>query len=667
MRCKPMLAFFAVVLCYTAVAHAQQWSGIIDPSRAIDWTGAGVTGGIPNRTTICATYNPGTSASTINTAITNCSNAGGGVVYLNAGTYNLSAGLSLKNNVTLRGAGADATLLVISGNAGCGYTAGICLGPSTIPSPGDEKNVCDWTAGYARGTTSITLANCGSTTPALGALTNLKVGSLITLDQVDEAADNGTIWNCAVMNVCGNTTPGGGQRTNGPSVGGISNRSQQQTVTVTACGAKTTVGQSCAASDTTLTIAPGLYMPNWRSGQAPQAWFGSSYLSSAGLEDLSLDGSNVSAAYNIAVVGCVRCWVKGVRSMWAGRNHVLLAMTQHSEVRDNYFYQNRDHASQSYGVELFWAAADNLVENNIAQQITDSLPNCNGSCTGNVFAYNFGIDMVWVSSGWMQATFYQHAAGDSFNLLEGNFGTGFTADQVHGTHHFETAFRNRLTGWQSTCGGAACTMQTIPVHLYAGSRYFNIVGNVLGQTGYHTNYTCTGGATDPGTGNHSIYALGASGNECKPYASLSSYCLTPACTTHGDYDPQVTSYLLRWGNWDTVNNTVRWQSSEVPSGISPYGNAAPPSQTLPASFYRSAKPAWFGSVAWPPIGPDVSGGNIANTGGHANMNPAMACYTNVMGGPADGGGSALTFNAASCYGQSGGSVRPNAPLNLKAP
>lgn len=37
------------------------------------------------------------------------------------------------------------------------------------------------------------------------------------------------------------------------------------------------------------------------------------------------------------------------------------------------------------------------------------------------------------------------------------------------------------------------------------------------------------------------------------------------------------------------------------------------------------------------------------TGGNANMNPAMARYTNIMGGPSDGSGGILNFNASSCY------------------
>src|SRR5260370_40600772 len=83
----------------------------VPASRRIDWTYTGVPGGIPNRTNTCATFNPGASATTVNNAISACSASGGGVVYLNAGTY-IVTGINLYNdNVTLRGAGADQTVL----------------------------------------------------------------------------------------------------------------------------------------------------------------------------------------------------------------------------------------------------------------------------------------------------------------------------------------------------------------------------------------------------------------------------------------------------------------------------------------------------------------------------------------------------------------------------
>src|SRR5204862_4361752 len=95
-----------------SLAHAQRWAGIIDRSRAVDWSAGnqGVAGGIPNRTTICATLNPGATAAQINAAIAACH--ANQAVFLNARTDH-TTGLTLgsKNHVTHRGAGPARTIL----------------------------------------------------------------------------------------------------------------------------------------------------------------------------------------------------------------------------------------------------------------------------------------------------------------------------------------------------------------------------------------------------------------------------------------------------------------------------------------------------------------------------------------------------------------------------
>src|SRR2546427_5700107 len=128
MRRKKLLLFSLILLCLSSPAHAQLWSGTIDPSRAVDWSQAGIPGGIPNRTTICATLNPGATAAQINGAIAACPSEQ--VVFLNAGTYNLSSGIIFNNksNVTLRGAGPDKTFLIFSGGNSCGGLGGdLCM------------------------------------------------------------------------------------------------------------------------------------------------------------------------------------------------------------------------------------------------------------------------------------------------------------------------------------------------------------------------------------------------------------------------------------------------------------------------------------------------------------------------------------------------------------
>src|SRR5213594_4962322 len=100
-RMKRLLTCLILLSVTPLAVRAQQWSGILDPSRRIDWSNAGIPGGIPNRTTICATLNPGATAAQINAAIAAC--PANQVVYLNAGTYTLSAGLTFvgKSHVTL--------------------------------------------------------------------------------------------------------------------------------------------------------------------------------------------------------------------------------------------------------------------------------------------------------------------------------------------------------------------------------------------------------------------------------------------------------------------------------------------------------------------------------------------------------------------------------------
>ncbi len=661
---RQLVLFLLVSLCVSAYAQSPAWSGIINSDRAVDWANAGVVGGIPSGTwTQCgSTIAAGASASSINTQLAGCSV--NQYVLLGPGIFNLGTGLVIQSNEALRGSGANSTLLVFTGDTSCnGYGADVCIAGSNN-SPGGEQNVCDWTAGYSVGTTLITLANCGRTTPAAGSLSNLSVGSILYLDQTDESADTGWVWNCLVTNVCSNGGSGGAARTDG-TCGSTCNRSQQQAVVVT------------NISGSNITISPGLYMPNWNSAsQKPQAWFPNTTVSNAGVENLSMNhASSTSASWGVALMNCVACWVSGVRSLTPNRGHVGLTGCAHCTIQNSYFYQNQSHASRAYGIELFWGASDDLIQNNICQQITDGCPNNTGGAEGVIAAYNFAVDDIYTSPGWMQPTFYQHASGDAFWLWEGNIGSGYIADNVHGNHHFNTLFRNRLTGWEPSCGGSPCTAQTVPVQTYGASRFMNVVGNVLGQTSYQNTYACT--ATNNSTcsnGNTAIYTVGYTGNGGGVNNSVTGFVSDCGGSGALDYEKCTTTGLLRWGNYDVVTAANQFNSSEVPSGLTHYSNSVPSSHTLPASFYLSAKPSWWKSEPWPPIGPDVTGGNLGRcsggtyagslatnssqcTGGslasavsgEANSNPALDCYLNTMGGPPDGSGSALSFNPTDCY------------------
>jgi hypothetical protein len=93
--------------------------------------------------------------------------------------------------------------------------------------------------------------------------------------------------------------------------------------------------------------------------------------------------------------------------------------------------------------------------------------------------------------------FFSHTGGTSSNLLEGNHAVYFGDDGVHGTHDFTTVFRSRFDGQAYNLYNGNDYLP--PIQVGSGSRFENIVGNVLGTKGLASSYE---------NGNNPIYALG---------------------------------------------------------------------------------------------------------------------------------------------------------------
>jgi hypothetical protein len=601
-RRKGWLLFSLIfLLMVPTVSCAQLWTGIIDSSRATDWSSAGIPGGIPDRTTICTTLNPGATAAQINSAIAACNN---GVVFLNAGTYNLSGQINFAtSNVTLRGAGPQQTQLVFSSSGGCGNTtADVCVSGSGNWSGGPD-NLTAWTAGYAQGTTVISLAS----------VANLSVGQVLILDQLDDASDPGTIYVCGTLSCSSEGQAAGGGR------GG--NHAQMQFAEVKAINSSTNQ----------VTISHGLYMPNWRASQSPSAWWANTLAQNVGIENLLLD-NRVAGAGSITVFNnAYKSWVKNVASIGGGsRSHVDQQYSSNIVVRDSYFWGAAG-ANLSYGIET-WMSGNTLVENNVFQHVTT--PMLVGAGAGSVYGYNFATDEYSINTNWLYPAAMEHDPGTSMNLYEGNVVPSMMQDTIHGTHNLETYFRNRLTGTDVTQAS-----QTVPLLLQSYSRYTNFVGNVLGTPGFHNSYQSNEGGITTNC-NTSIYNLGWGGTVC-------------GLGVGNDVLTVIT--LMRWGNYDTVSGAPQWNPLEVPSSLSLFGNVVPLNRNLPPSFYLSSKPSWWGTMPWPAAGPDVTGGN--GPGGYSYANPAQLCYNNA-GKDISG---ILLFDAKKCYAQV---TLPAAPTNL---
>jgi hypothetical protein len=595
-------------------------------------------------------------------------------VLIPAGTYTMASGIycqigynNCNNNITLRGAGSNSTFLVWSGSAGgAEYCGGndICFSGSDGNYAGGPTNTAAWSgAGTTSTVTSGTYTQGGSYI-SLSSVTNLTVGNPIILDQIDTQSDNGALYvGCELYDGSATCYSGAGPNSFERGEGALSAiRGQQQIVNVTSIS---------GTGPYTVGISPGLYASNWASGNSPGAWWASNPVQGDAVENISLDHTNGGDGINF--FNCQGCWVKGVRSVrnsttGTGWGHVYFSICNKCTVRDSYLY---GYTGDAYGISIE-IASDALEENNISQ-FPSAIQLYNSDCEGCVADYNFSASTLFgTGSNWLGQPSDYHGVV-LFSLQEGNIGAGLYADSFHGTHDLNTSFRNRWDGREQN-NGTATSSSTVALRLNPGTRYHNAIGNVLGTPGYHVNYMSTPASV---------------GNFYKSVVGAGVYAEIPM------YDSLTAPTSMFWGNWDNVTNAVRWcgnssdpgwsttcsSTSEVPTGLSSYANTVPSSTTLPASFVYSSKPSWWPSgKAWPNIGPDVTGGNVGQCNGGTNdsnevtssqssqctggsftalptvvSNPAMDCYFNIMGGVANGTGSALTFDPSTCYSGSSGS------------
>src|ERR1019366_4586077 len=109
------------------------------------------------------------------------------------------------------------------------------------------------------------------TTVTTGTITHLHIGSLLTLDQLDNTSDSGNVLTMQDTGANGSHATEGGSGIGRPGAGTCNStsqsngcRAQMQSITVTSC-----VGANAAACDSgtatspyTVVISPGIYAPN---------------------------------------------------------------------------------------------------------------------------------------------------------------------------------------------------------------------------------------------------------------------------------------------------------------------------------------------------------------------------------------------------------------------
>jgi hypothetical protein len=625
--------FFAlcgILLFVCNAAHPQQpWSSILNSSRAIDWSHAGLPAKFPDGETTPNPWTPptrpacnsaqagltvpvasgtafgidGTQSNTVLWAMKNCASAnpGGSYLQLAAGSFTVSSTAYLSNApyTTLRGSGPMSTTITSNSAIQFGSSGG---------NGGGTLN-----ASPSAGATSVTLTGVSGATPT--------VGTLAWFNQCDTGwsgvtqptsgynsctsgsySDNGAIF------VCGGTTT---CNSNGSGSGAGGQTSQEQFVTITSV-------TNNGGGSYTIGFSPGLYLPNWSTARtASMYWQPSSIGNGIGLEDMTIvfNGSGGQ----VQLLDSYASWVKGVRFIGATNGLYEIAYSKNALFVNNYLF-GATPSSMSTVSQIGSArfASDNLLLNNIAEE--GGFLEGQGSLTGDVYAYNYSKN---VSTPYVQATDYQHdnwSSGVAFVLNEGNQVNSIIDDDTWGTGNLNTFFRNWVSCDEEPYVYSGISGSGIAVDAY--HRFDNAVGNVIGGT-----------------------------PQCNTYSSSSNG--SAFRINYQNTDSLAGTTLLRWYNYDTINGNTRCQSSEVPTSLSgnavPFENAVPGSCSAPASFYMNSitsHPSGGTGLSWwkvctnwttfptscagsttepfPSAGPDVKGGDYIN--GYAYDNPAHLAW-----------------------------------------
>jgi hypothetical protein len=591
---------------------------LIPSNRITDWTAGvnvGVPGGIPTdrNTLINVTLPPynadATGATDAQPAIQAAVHAAtsGQVVYLPPGTYRLnrSIGFGIKKYVTIRGAGPKQTTLQYYGTFG----AAIAVGSSSdyLWSNPNLKI----TGSPAKGSTTLYVGD----TSALNSYPNGGIGQIC---QVSLRNDSDVI-----------------------GVTGFERLQRQKSRIV----AKTT---------TTVTIFPALYFDLPQERQ-PLLAVASQQAEFVGIEDLKVDGAFCSTPSPlIDFYQAYACWVKNVHVVKTPNYLVHFADSLQCELRYSDLRERQTLGTNGAGF-LMGASSACLIEDNVIFRFFPHIQ-INAGSSGNVFAYNFCEDNA-IFGVMGVSILSNHGPHNSYNLYEGNISSKFQSDGYFGGESATTLYRNWFHGTSdSTDQFGIC------INLNRFSRYFNVVGNILGRPGHTylydnnangTNYSerfiyCLG-LPNMGNGGFSGYTpgwadgrrvgagvLSQTGNVVRTSQAMfvssdvnrwihiddgsgvtsagranriTAYVSPTEVTVQDAASYTSTAYTVWPGpggfqeiDLDVAGTTLRKGNYNYHHNAIPSGESLG-GDTLPASLYRASKPAWFGTLAWPAFNP----------------------------------------------------------------
>jgi len=287
---------------------------------------------------------------------------------------------------------------------------------------------------------------------------------------------------------------------------------------------------------------------------------------------------------------------------------IRLAGTYRCVVRDSHFHNSYSYGfgQDNYGIVLACGAADNLVENNVARFMNKPIL-FNNSGGGNVIGYNYA-DNSWScdgnnDDGFQEVNIDCHCAFPHMELMEGNWAPHMGATITHGnagylttseTTHRANGHRPLRISRRRRLSGVNHLRPSMPTllhwtfqprsqddrHRQCSRKHCHHQPRLPADLGT----TSTGKGSPPATSQVYISANGSG----------------PAIFL---VDQTTVAWSSIWltGNFDTVNKKVMWNASALTASLSAS------TQSLPASLYYVAKPAWWPTGnPWPWVGSDLS-------------------------------------------------------------
>jgi hypothetical protein len=326
-----------------------------------------------------------------------------------------------------------------------------------------------------------------------------------------------------------------------------------------------------AKNGTSITFERPLYFEYKSSLQPKLIRYFPNPVSNAGIEDLTFDGGN-KAAQGIKFRGATYCWAKRVEfTRWTQYGVSFSAGAVGNEVTNCYLHDPPSFGGdEGYAINIDFNATDNLVYNNIGKW-TKNMCTMGVGGTANVVAYNYSHSTNHWQSEWSKNAYGLHGVHTLANLFEGNVGGQMMCDGAWGSNSRSVMFRNHFTGNNNN---PSVSMHKICVEVEALNYRHSFIGNVLGFSGMDGEY------------------------EPIPYSDDGEYCIWKigfrGASEGYPTDGFTVSSTLRHGNYDYITKSTVWDPSIA-------------ERNIPASLYLDSKPAWFGSLSWPAIGPDVTG------------------------------------------------------------